>query len=544
MSAVLPPSSAAAPRAAATLLLLRERAGVETLLLRRAPRADDLHGDAWVFPGGGLSPDDRDAHAHCDGLADETASRRLGLGAGGLDYYVAALRECFEEAGLLLASDADGRMLDAARLAGLEAARAALNAGELDFATLCRTQALRLQPAALRYFAHWLTPPGLRKRFDARFFVALAPAGQAAVPDASETLECAWLTAEAALERRQELRLAHPTVKTLQWLRGFGTAAEVLQAVDGMRTVRRIMPRMGHGSKGRRPVNPDEPAYAEIGRLDPDGRGDVRYELDPGRVVTLTPRVRRITAGNGDLMTGAGTNSYLIDCGQGRDWALIDPGPDDPAHVAALIAALPGSLKWIFVTHTHKDHSPAARAIQAATGATLVGMRARHAEWQDPAFVPERVPTDGERFELGAGVLLTAVHTPGHASNHFCYLLHEDRMLFTGDHIIQGSTVVISPPDGDMREYLASLEKVRRLDVDWLAPGHGFLMDEPQAMAQQLIAHRLSREAMIAAAWQAGARTLDALRERVYVGLNPALHAMARRSILAHLAKLDLTPEA
>jgi glyoxylase-like metal-dependent hydrolase (beta-lactamase superfamily II)/8-oxo-dGTP pyrophosphatase MutT (NUDIX family) len=530
-------------RPAATIVLLRERGALETLLLRRAVRNNDLHAGAWVFPGGTLLPADRTAHSHCDGLDDAAASQRLGLHTGGLDFYIAALRECFEEAGLLLATASDGSPLDASALARVAAARAALNRNEMDFAALCQSLELRLAPAALRYFAHWLTPPGLRKRFDTRFFVALAPEQQTASPDAAETMEHRWLTAEEALDRRNELQLARPTYRTLEWLRAHPNAAAALAAADARTEVRRVMPRMAIGASGPRAVEPDDPAWAEIGRLDPHGRGDVSYEFVPGKVTDLSPRVKRVTAPNGNFMTGPGTNSYLIGGGATNEWALLDPGPDDAAHVRALLQALPGTLKWIFVTHTHKDHSPAVQAVKAATGATLIGMRAGHHEYQDLTFQPDLVPGDGQVFRLPGNATLTAIHTPGHASNHFCYQLHEDRLLFTGDHVIQGSTVVISPPDGDMNDYLASLRKLLSLDVDWLAPGHGFLMPEPRQAVRKLIEHRLAREALIVAAWDAGARSLDALRAAVYPDLRPELHGMAQRSILAHLIKLGLRPE-
>jgi glyoxylase-like metal-dependent hydrolase (beta-lactamase superfamily II)/8-oxo-dGTP pyrophosphatase MutT (NUDIX family) len=528
----------AEPRPSATVVLLRERDRIETLLLRRALRSNDLHSGAWVFPGGTVLPADRAAHAHCTGLDDAAASQRLALPTGGLDFYVAALRECFEEAGLLLACDAGGNPLRQTSLLQLAAARRALNRHELDFATLCQQQQLQLTPAQLRYFAHWLTPPGLRKRYDTRFFLAWAPGDQQASPDAGETLQHQWLSAEEALDRRAELQLARPTYRTLEWLRAHPDAAAALSAADARTEVRRWMPRMASGSQGPKAVEPDEPAWAEIGKLDAHGRGDSRYEIAAGTLTDLSPHVKRISAPNGGYMTGPGTNSYFIGGGASNEWALLDPGPDDPAHVQALLRALPGTLKWIFVTHTHKDHSPAAQAIKLATGATLIGMRAKHHEYQDASFQPDVVPADGEVFELPGDASLVAIHTPGHASNHFCYLLRQDRLLFTGDHVIQGSTVVISPPDGSMAEYLASLRRLLTLDIDWLAPGHGFLMPDPRATAQKLIDHRLAREAMIDTAWHAGARSLDALRAAVYRDLHPQLHAMARRSIMAHLIHL------
>ena len=194
--------------------------------------------------------------------------------------------------------------------------------------------------------------------------------------------------------------------------------------------------------------------------------------------------------------------------------------------------------------HTHKDHSPAAAAIQAASGAPTFGQVAAHKEWQDTTFQPTRVLADGDRLVLGEGVTLRVIHTPGHASNHLCYLLEEERLLFTGDHLMQGSTVVINPPDGDMAVYIESLRKLLAVPLDWLAPGHGFLIDEPHAVVDKTIAHRLGREAKVLAGLQAlggddGPVAEAALLARVYADTPAVLHAMALRSLRAHLLKLQ-----
>jgi glyoxylase-like metal-dependent hydrolase (beta-lactamase superfamily II) len=231
-----------------------------------------------------------------------------------------------------------------------------------------------------------------------------------------------------------------------------------------------------------------------------------------------------------------------------NEWAVIDPGPADPAHVDAIVAAAPGPIRRIFVTHTHSDHSPAAVELQARTGARLYGRVADHPQWQDATFVPDQPLVGGERFvlaEAGAGAdapaaTLAVVHTPGHASNHLCYLLEEERLLFTGDHVMQASTVVINPPDGDMAAYVASLETLAaRDDLEWLAPGHGFLMDRPADAMRAIVAHRLRREAKVLAAVTALGPTDDrALLAVVYADVPPKLHAMALRSLTAHLVKL------
>jgi glyoxylase-like metal-dependent hydrolase (beta-lactamase superfamily II) len=249
----------------------------------------------------------------------------------------------------------------------------------------------------------------------------------------------------------------------------------------------------------------------------------------------LTPYVTRITAPNPGIMTGPGTNTYVV--GE-RALAVIDPGPALDAHLAAIAQHAGGRLQWIFVTHTHLDHSPAAHALAAATGAQLIGRPPPDGGRQDRSFVPARVPHDGEATVCD-GFTLRAVHTPGHASNHLCYLLEEERLLFTGDHVMQGSTVVIAPPDGDMSAYLASLEKLLALDPDALAPGHGSVISKPQTAVRRLIEHRLWREQkVIDALADAGASTLDELLPAVYADVAPRLHVAARQSLHAHLLKL------
>ncbi len=284
---------------------------------------------------------------------------------------------------------------------------------------------------------------------------------------------------------------------------------------------------------------PDEWPWAEVGRLDPAGAGTASCELIPGAAVRLSERVIRVMANNGSVMTGPGTNSYLVGGGASNEWAAIDPGPADERHVNALLAAAPGAVRWILATHTHKDHSPAVAMLKSHTGGTVYGRVADHAQRQDARFAPDIVLNDGDRLALPGECTLRAIHTPGHASNHFCFLLEEEQLLFTGDQIMQGSTVVIDPPDGDMAAYIESLRALLNEDLEWLAPGHGFLIAEPAKAITHVIEHRLRREAKVLAALRPGA-TLeeDELLARVYDDVPLALHGVARRSLLAHLYKL------
>lgn len=258
--------------------------------------------------------------------------------------------------------------------------------------------------------------------------------------------------------------------------------------------------------------------------------------ISPGRVVQLSALVRRITAPNPGVMTGPGTNAWIIGTGE---LALIDPGPESAAHLEAMRVAVGKRLKWILCTHTHLDHSPGARALKAATGAQVLGYgRVPGDGRQDEAFAPDRALQDGDALECD-GFRLRAVHTPGHASNHLCYLLEGERWLFTGDHVMQGSTVVISPPDGDMIAYLRSLERLLGLDLAALAPGHGHLIGKPHDEVRRLIAHRMKRERKVIDAFAGrNPATLDDLLPLVYDDVSPRIHPVARRSLHAHLLKL------
>lgn len=252
--------------------------------------------------------------------------------------------------------------------------------------------------------------------------------------------------------------------------------------------------------------------------------------MEPGAVVELSPLVRRVLAPNPSVMTGPGTNTYLV----GRDEvAVIDPGPNDhEEHLDAVAAAGAGRIRWILVTHTHPDHSPGAVGLKARTGAEVLGFDERD------GFVPDRAIGDGAIVDAGT-FRLRAIHTPGHASNHLCFGLEPGDLLFSGDHIMSGSTVVISPPDGDMIAYLASLECLRHLELSGVAPGHGPFIDDAHAKIDEYLAHRRAREVAIATALQAAGRaTVTELVTAVYVDVAEELWPIAKFSTWAHLRKL------
>jgi glyoxylase-like metal-dependent hydrolase (beta-lactamase superfamily II) len=271
-------------------------------------------------------------------------------------------------------------------------------------------------------------------------------------------------------------------------------------------------------------------------------RRDFVYEY--GKLEQVAPGIRRIIARNPGPFTFRGTGTYVV--GEGKV-AVIDPGPDLPEHVEALLMDLAGEeVTHILVTHTHRDHSPAAAAVKEATGAPTYGFgphaggkrgEAGVEEGGDWDFVPDIVVPDGGEI-AGAGWRFEAVHTPGHTSNHLCFALPDSEILFSGDHVMGWSTSVIAPPDGNMAAYMASLDKLLgRRDVTYW-PTHGPAITEPREHVRAFIAHRREREAGVLDCLRAGISGVDAMVERLYVGLNPNLKRAAGRSVLAHLVDL------
>lgn len=326
-------------RPAASVLVLRDGArGVEVLLMRRPERDNDFRSGACVFPGGVVDAGDSTMQRWCLGLDDAAASRRLGLEQGGLDFFVAALRECFEEVGLLYVCRPDGAALDAAALRALRAWRPRLHRGEATIAQLCETLDCRLDLRDTAYFAHWLTPVVRPKRFDTRFFVRLAPPGQEAEPDFGEALELMWLTPAEALDPARALKLLNVTQRTLHELRGYASAREAHAAAVAKGGVQRILPRPVRSADGReRFVIPGQPVYDEVEALDAEGRGHVAAELAAGEVTRLSPRLLRIA--------GVRRHAYLV--GGGGEAAVIDADPDDAAQWQALCAAAPTGVRWL-----------------------------------------------------------------------------------------------------------------------------------------------------------------------------------------------------
>ena len=399
MNATTPASSPRPIRTAATLVVLRDGSeGLEALMLRRADKANDQNSGASVFPGGVVDAHDRHLHALCAGLDDAAASARLAVAESGLDFYAAAIRECFEEAGLLFANDAQDRPVRLLDLppAELVAMRDAAEQGTDALRTLCEARGWRLSGDRVVYFGPWLTPPGMPRRFDTRFFVALMPAGQEVRPDGRETVEHMWLRPAEALDAARGLKLMNVTRRVLQQLDAFTRADDFLAHARQLREIPLNMPRLANGPDGPRAVNIEEPAYEEIGHLDPEGRGDARYALEAGLVTRLSDRVLRV-AGE--------PHSYLV--GGSEGWALIGPRPLDDA----LRAAAPGPVRWTVSTQP---------------------------DWP------------GGTLDLGGATLQMLKSDDGTP----CLLLVEERMLFTGPGaatITSHAIEWIAPAEGFIR---------------------------------------------------------------------------------------------
>ncbi|QIT54087.1 MBL fold metallo-hydrolase [Aquisalimonas sp. 2447] len=253
-----------------------------------------------------------------------------------------------------------------------------------------------------------------------------------------------------------------------------------------------------------------------------------------GELHRVNPVLARITAPNPGMMTGPGTNTWIVG---GEDRVVVDPGPDDPGHLEAVVAAGEGRIRAILVTHAHPDHSPGALRLREMTGASIMAHPAELTGIRDEGLDADQDLDEGDRLD-GDDFTLHCLHAPGHASDHLCFLLENDRILLAGDVVMDSNTVVISPPDGNMTDYLATLERLRDLDVDAIAPGHGRLLRPAAAVFQAVIDHRLERERMVLDAVRAGDTLIQDMVARIYTHVPEALQRVARGSVQAHLEKL------
>ncbi|MDI9334635.1 MAG: MBL fold metallo-hydrolase [Cytophagales bacterium] len=492
----------AATRAAATVLLLREMDGaLEVLMTQRSPTAS-FAPSMYVFPGGVV-----------DG--DET-------------FEEAAVRECMEE----------------------------LN--------------IALDHGALRWHSHWVTDRDMPKRFDVRFYVAPMPHGQTPVADEQEQFRPTWVRPSDALAMHQakQFPMIFPTIRTLEWFTRFDSVSAVLAACEAQVPHWSSCPRSGHiAGKPHYFMEHDSP-YGELALVCPDGIKRHALDWTHERAVPLLKHVRRLTCGNPSMMTGPGTNSYIIGTPE-TGFIVVDPGPygtydlstpdADQAHVQRLLDACRHAdgapdIRAIICTHSHPDHSPAAAPLQAlASGASqpkIYGMKHLPTSRPHSEFSPDVQTKDGDVLTLSGGdltITLRAIHTPGHAANHVCWVLEEDGLLISGDHILNGSTTVIDPPDGNMTDYLQSLDKLtaacEQHDIHYILPAHGHVLGFAKDAITKLKAHRLGREAKVKKAMEAMPDlALDELVALAYDDVNPKLWPIAMRSLAAHVERLKTHP--
>ena len=540
-SQLLHPQREPAPtRPAATVLLLRDGAhGLEVLMTRRSLTASFAPG-AYVFPGGGI--DAADAQAHMQ------ATRRPSQSDAHLTQAIAAIRESFEELGVLLARHTDdGTPATGADVAALDRHQPLL--------PQCAARGLTLAAAEVYVLAHWITDRDLPRRFDVPFLAARMPEGQTPVADEAEQFEPVWVRPADALTRHEagQFFIIYPTIRTLQRLTVHPTVDAVLAACAGERPLWTSCPRAGWLAGKEARYMEHEPPFGELELVSPDGQLLHQLDWQTDQPVPLLKNVQRLTAPNPGFMTGPGTNSYLV--GDPRTgYIAIDPGPADAAHIERLWRAAGGNIKLIVCTHSHADHSPGAKPLQALCNGTpppILGLPSQPTARANSAFTPDRLLQDGERLTLtGKGPegeithTLRAIHTPGHAANHLCLLLEEDGLLFSGDHILNGSTTVIDPPDGEMTAYLDSLDKLDAAcaahDARFILPAHGHVLGSARDTIAHLKKHRLAREAKVLAVMQADPDgTMDDWVAKAYDDVPPRVWPVAKRSLLAHVERIQ-----
>jgi recombination protein RecT len=528
-----PQREAATPRPAATILLLRDSpGGIEVLMTRRSHTASFAPG-AYVFPGGVIDAADPGLHAQ--------STRRASQSDLHLTQAVAAIRESFEELGVLLAHHADGRHASTADIERLDR--------QASFADQMRQRGLTLAGADVYLLAHWVTDRDQPRRFDVPFLVARMPDGQEPVADEAEQFEPCWVRPGDALARHAagDFFMIFPTIRTLERLQHYATVGSVLQACAGEKPLWTSCPRAGILAGKEARYMEHEAPFGELALTSPDGQIVHKLDWQCDRPVALLKNVMRLTAPNPGMMTGPGTNSYLVgDAASG--YVVIDPGPDDSGHIERLFAATGGRITAIVCTHSHPDHSPGARPLQAlcTPRPPVLGLASAATAGIESYFMPDRVLSNKELLTpglTGQSDDLIVILTPGHAANHLCLLLPADGLMFSGDHILNGSTTVINPPDGNMSDYLDSLDALSAAceahGIDFILPAHGYVLGHAKAAIAHLKAHRLRREAEVEAAMRAlPDGTADDWVALAYRDTPERLWPVAKRSLQAHVDRI------
>ena len=531
---------------AATVVLVRDApqgpAGLEVLMTRRSAKASFAPG-AYVFPGGGIEAQDADTATHAG------AARRPGQTDEQLTQAIAAIRESFEELGVLLARRADGTAPSADDFASLDR--------QAPLPAQCRERGLVLAADEVFVLARWTGDRDLPRRFDVPFLIARMPGGQTPVADDHEQFEPVWVRPQDALDRHDagSFFMIFPTIRTLRRLVTYGDAQALLSACASGQPLWTSCPRAGWLAGKEARYMEDESPYGELHMVSPDGQIVHHLDWQSERPVQLRKNLQRLTAPNPGVMTGPGTNSYLVG-DPATGYIAIDPGPEDPQHLQRLWRAAGGDIRMIVCTHSHPDHSPGAAPLQAMcvkagrAAPRILGLPSAPTARAHSEFTPDRVLQNNELLAITGQALeaknthtLQVIFTPGHAANHVCLLLVEDALLFSGDHILNGSTTVVDPPDGNMADYLDSLDTLDAVcaehGVEFILPAHGYVIGEARTAIAKLKAHRLAREAKVIAALQAlPSGSMDDWVAHAYDDVPPRIWPVAKRSLLAHIERI------
>lgn len=472
-------------RDAATVIVVRCRGDGYEMLLTRRPDSMKFMGGNWVFPGGACDDGDEFAPSTLD---SNEAMQRLGDlssdPASALRLHVAGVREVFEEVGILLALDQSGHPVDPRVVSDDYVPRREQITA--DFASFLRSEGLVASTDALVVHGRLVTPAMSPIRFDARFFVAEMPTGQRVHAHVGEVAGVMWASPDDVVQavRSGSLDVPLPTMAVIQGLASIGSLQELL--TPGRRTPR-------------------------IASID------------------LSDAVSSVLAPNPGLMTGPGTNTYVI----GTNGCLIvDPAVDEPGFIATVAQKVNdrGRVSGVVLTHGHPDHVGGADELSKKFGCPVYA----HADVEWPGA---QLVTDGQVFSAGE-VEVRILHTPGHARGHICLHLPSESAVLAGDVIAGIGTVVIAPPDGNMADYMDTLRRLRSLNLRRIYPAHGPIVTNPNARLDEYIAHRMQREASIVEAVLMGAGTLERIVESVYSDIDPALRPVAEMSVRAHLEKL------
>lgn len=481
-------SAAARFRASGALVLVRGTGeDLEIYWVRRSQQVSFMPG-FHAFPGGVVGPGDADLPMA--GIADEDERARRAC----------ALRETFEEVGLLPSHAGDRSP------ATLAEAREQLLCGDARFVDLAQQHGWRFDPRDLEFAGRWLTPPFSAMRFDAAYYLARPPEDQQPSIGEAELDLAEWIRPAAAIA---------------QWKRG-----EALFAAPILMTLR-------EAERGDERLAARMAAAAQRTTDAAGGAGSMPHRIELAWGVVLRPMATR------PLPPATHTNAYLVG---DREMALLDPGSGDTAELAALDALIEGlgadgrRLACVLVTHAHPDHVGGVAAVRERYRVPVLG----HASLAD-AMRLDRTLADGERVSLAgdADWTLTAIHAPGHARGHLCFFQERIGALFSGDHVAGSGTVIVDPPEGDMADYVASLEKLAALAPRTLFPGHGSPQGAALRKIRALVAHRLERERKVLEALAEGPAPLAALVAIAYADTKPELWPYAERSLLAHLLKLE-----